>query len=161
MKKTPKRPATPKKAVSGLPDIRPGKPVEVEGLGDPFDGHYFVTPTRHTVGGGYARRSEAARVKAKAPKKSKPGKKRGLGRPRKDPGGRLFAASWLPADLLRQLDAYVAELQKAAPGASRGDVIAEALRTHRPFRLWLLKASSRALINRFGKSRLAGERHPR
>lgn len=86
-------------------------------------------------------------------------KKRGRGRPRKDPGGRLFAAAWLPADLLRQLDAYVAELQKAGPGASRGDVIAEALRTHRPFRLWLLKPSSRALINRFGKPRLSGGRH--
>lgn len=97
----------------------------------------------------------------KAPKKPAAPKKRGRGRPRKDPGGRVFAASWLPAELLRQLDAYVAELQEGAPGASRGDVIAEALRTHRPFRLWLLKASSRALINRFGKPRLAGGRHLR
>jgi hypothetical protein len=72
-------------------------------------------------------------------------KKRGRGRPRKDPGGRLFAAAWLPAELLRQLDAYVEELKTAKKGTGRGDVIAEALRTHRPFRLWLLKASSRRL----------------
>jgi hypothetical protein len=91
----------------------------------------------------------------KTPTKPAAPKKRGRGRPRKDPGGRLFAASWLPADLLRGLDAYVAELQKAAPGASRGDVVAEALRTHRPFRQWLRKTSSRAFINRFGKNRLS------
>ena len=81
----------------------------------------------------------------KKPKKPASPNKRGRGRPRKDPGGRLFAAAWLPADLLGQLDAYVEELQKASRGAGRGDVIAEALRTHRPFRLWLLKASSRRL----------------
>lgn len=53
--KTPKKRATPKKRGSGLPDIRPGTPVEVEGLCDPFGGQHFVTPTRHTVGdGGYA-----------------------------------------------------------------------------------------------------------
>jgi len=80
----------------------------------------------------------------KTPKKPAPSK-RGRGRPRKNGGGRLFAASWLPAELLRQLDAYVAELQKAAPGASRGDVLGKALRTHRPFRRWLLKISARGL----------------
>jgi hypothetical protein len=83
--------------------------------------------------------SEAAPVKM--PQKAAPSK-RSRERPRKDPGGRLFAGAWLPAELLPQLDANVAELRKDAPGASRGDIIAEALRTHRPFRLWLLKASA-------------------
>ncbi|GEM_PF-2244775 len=132
-----KKPAAPKKPVSGLPDIRPGKPVEVEGLGDPFDGHYFVTPTRHTVGGGYARRSEAARVKAKAPKKSKPGKKRGRGRPRKGNGhGRKGVFVYLPVDLLMELNAYVCALRVAAgsDAPSRGDVLSGALRAFRPFR---------------------------
>jgi hypothetical protein len=78
----------------------------------------------------------------KTPKK--PAAKR-RGRPRKNGGGRLFAAAWLPAELLRQLDAYVDELKKASPGAGRGDVISVALRTHRPFRRWLLKISSRGL----------------
>jgi hypothetical protein len=71
--------------------------------------------------------------------------KRGRGRPRKNGGGRLFAAAWLPAELLRQLDAYVAELRTAAPGAGRGDVLGKALRTYRPFRRWLLKISGRGL----------------
>jgi hypothetical protein len=79
------------------------------------------------------------------PKKPAAPKKRGRGRPPKDPGGRLFAATWLPADLLRQLDVYVEELKSARKDAGRGDVIAEALRTHRPFRVWLLKVSSRRL----------------
>lgn len=73
----------------------------------------------------------------KAPKKPAAPQKRGRGRPRKDPGGRLYAAAWIPADLLRQLDRYVADLQKDAPGASRGDVLADALKKHRPFRRWL------------------------
>jgi hypothetical protein len=71
--------------------------------------------------------------------------KRSRGRPKKNGGGRLPAASWLPAELLRQLDAYVADLQNATPGASRGDVLGKALRTYRPFRRWLLKMSSRGL----------------
>jgi hypothetical protein len=64
--------------------------------------------------------------------------KRGRGRPRKNGGGRVPAASWLPAELLRQLDRHVKGLQKASPGASRGDVIAAALRRY-------LKISSRPL----------------
>lgn len=69
----------------------------------------------------------------------------GRGRPRKNGGGRLHAAAWLPAELVRQLDSYVKALQKAAPGASRGDVLGKALRTYRPFRRWLLKISARSL----------------
>lgn len=65
--------------------------------------------------------------------------KRGRGRPKKNGHGRVQMQTWLPVDLARHLDAYLAEIQKDAPGAGRGDVIAEALRTHRPFRLWLLK----------------------
>lgn len=81
----------------------------------------------------------------KTTKKPAAPKKRGRGRPRKNGGGRLFAAAWLPAELLRQLDAYVAELRKASPGAGRGDVVSAALRGHRPFQRWLLKISSRPL----------------
>lgn len=81
----------------------------------------------------------------KAPKMPAAPKKRGRGRPKKNGHGRLPAAAWLPAELVEQLDAYVETLKKAKKGASRGDVIAEALRTFRPFRLWLLKISSRRL----------------
>jgi hypothetical protein len=56
----------------------------------------------------------------KPPRKPAP-PKRGRGRPRKDAHGRVQTQTWLPAELARQLDAYVAELQKDAPGASRGD----------------------------------------
>ena len=66
-------------------------------------------------------------------------KDRGRGRPPKSPGGRVFTAAYFPAQLVAALDAYVKHLQKATKGASRGDVLAEALRTHRPFRLWLAR----------------------
>ena len=71
-------------------------------------------------------------------KAAAPTKKRGRGRPPKGPGGRVFTAAYLPPQLVEKLDAYVKEMQKATKGASRGDVLAEALQTHRPFRLWLL-----------------------
>jgi hypothetical protein len=88
---------------------------------------------------------ENQEMKKATPKKPAAPKKRPRGRPRKNGHGRVQTQTWLPAELARQLDAYVAELQKAAPGASRGDVVAAALRTHRPFRRWLLKISSRGL----------------
>ena len=38
----------------GLPDLRAGSVVEIDGLGDRFSGRYFVTGTTHTIGdGGY------------------------------------------------------------------------------------------------------------
>jgi hypothetical protein len=102
-----------------------------------------------TLAAAVSRNIEPSREKLspvkKTPKNPAAPKKRGRGRPRKDGHGRVPAASWLPTELLRQLDAYVAELQKDAPGASRGDVLAAALKTHRPFRRWLLKISSRRL----------------
>lgn len=74
----------------------------------------------------------------KTTKKPATPKKRARGRPRKNGGGRVHASTWLPAELLRQLDRHVAGLQKAVPGASRGDVIAEALRKY-------LKSAARAI----------------
>jgi len=41
--------------VIGLPDLRPGNNVELEGLGKRFTGTYYVTKVEHTLGGsGYA-----------------------------------------------------------------------------------------------------------
>lgn len=38
----------------GLPDLRAGAVVEIEGVGERFSGRYFVTSTTHTIGdGGY------------------------------------------------------------------------------------------------------------
>jgi hypothetical protein len=141
--KTPKKPTAPKKRGSGLPDIRPGTAVEIDGLDDPFGGRLFVTPTTHTIGdGGYARRSKAAPVKMKAPKKPAAPKtppKRGRGRPMKNGHGRKEVSVGLPPDLLTELNAYVQALREETPGASRGDVLSEALRAFRPFRLWKLR----------------------
>lgn len=63
-------------------------------------------------------------------------KKRGPGRPRKDGGGRVFTAAHLPPELVEQLDRYVRELRENTPSASRGDVLAAALRQYGPFRRW-------------------------
>lgn len=38
-------------ATIGLPDLRPGRTVELEGLGPRFSGRYYVTQTTHSVGG--------------------------------------------------------------------------------------------------------------
>lgn len=41
-------------ATVGLPELRAGRKVEIEGLGPRFEGEYFVTETTHTIGnGGY------------------------------------------------------------------------------------------------------------
>jgi hypothetical protein len=57
-----------------------------------------------------------------------------MGRPRKNGHGRKGVFVYLPVDLLAELDAYVRTLRAKAPGASRGDVVAAALRSFRPFR---------------------------
>ena len=60
------------------------------------------------------------------------------GRPRKDHlHGRKEVSVFLPTDLLADVDAYVSALRKQAPGASRGDVLSDAVRAFGPFRLWL------------------------
>jgi hypothetical protein len=150
MKKTPKKPTTPKKTgpgrpkktVSGLPDIRPGKPVKIDGLGDPFGGEYSMTPTSHTIGdGGYGARFESARVKAKAPKKAATPKKP-RGRPRKNGHGRIDVYVGLSPAFLVELDAFVRALRVKVPGAGRGDVLSKALRAYRPFRLWRLQGGA-------------------
>lgn len=66
-------------------------------------------------------------------------KKRGRGRPRKDGRGRKKVSVGLPPDLLADLDRYVLELREGAPGASRGDVISNALSAFGPFRFWLTR----------------------
>lgn len=132
MKKTPKKPAAPKKQVSGLPDIRPETAIEIDGLDDPFGGRSFVAPTTHTIDGGYTTRFEAAPIR----KKPATSTKRGRGRPRKNGGGRKEVSVFLPNDLLAELDRFVRELREEAPGASRGDVLSEALRSFAPFRRW-------------------------
>lgn len=78
----------------------------------------------------------------KTPKKAK------RGRPRKDVGGRKEVSVGLPPDLLAELDRYVVQLREKAPGSSRGDVLSEALRAFRPFRLWGLtrRAKRRAVF---------------
>lgn len=46
----------------GLPDLRAGKQVQIEGLGARFSGTYFITETTHTIGGnGYTTRFNARR----------------------------------------------------------------------------------------------------
>lgn len=66
-------------------------------------------------------------------------KKRGRGRPRKNGGGRVFTAAHLPPELVEHLDAFVKHLRTKTRGASRGDVLAAALRRYPPFRRWLEK----------------------
>lgn len=65
--------------------------------------------------------------------------KRGRGRPRKNGVGRLDVNVGLSPALLAELDAYVLDLRKTAPGVGRGDVVSKALRSYRPFRLWGLR----------------------
>ena len=46
----------------GLPDLRAGKLVQIEGLGARFSGTYFITETTHTIGnGGYTTKFSARR----------------------------------------------------------------------------------------------------
>jgi phage protein D len=46
----------------GLPDLRAGQRVEIEGLGVRFSGSYFITDTTHTIGdGGYTTKFNARR----------------------------------------------------------------------------------------------------
>lgn len=46
----------------GLPDLRAGTKVQIEGLGDRYSGKYYVTSTTHTIGeGGYRTQFEARR----------------------------------------------------------------------------------------------------
>jgi hypothetical protein len=70
----------------------------------------------------------------KTPKKPAP--KRGRGRPKKNGHGRIFTAAHLPPELVEELDRYVRELREETPSASRGDVLAAALRQYGPFRRW-------------------------
>ncbi|TYB89926.1 phage late control D family protein [Oceaniovalibus sp. ACAM 378] len=47
----------------GLVDLRAGRVVAIRGTGVPFDGKYFVTGTRHTIGiNGYRTRFQARRI---------------------------------------------------------------------------------------------------
>jgi phage protein D len=49
-------------SVVGLPDLRAGSVVMIEGLGTRFSGRYFVTSTTHTIGdGGYTTQFECRR----------------------------------------------------------------------------------------------------
>jgi phage protein D len=49
-------------SVPGLPDIRSGTVLEIDGLGDRFSGRYFVVSTTHAIGdGGYTTQFECRR----------------------------------------------------------------------------------------------------
>lgn len=49
-------------SVVGLPDLRAGGIVEIDGMGQRFSGRYFVTSTTHTIGdGGYSTQFECRR----------------------------------------------------------------------------------------------------
>lgn len=49
-------------AVVGLPDLRAGRKVQIVGLGERFDGEYFVTETTHSLGeSGYSTEFKARR----------------------------------------------------------------------------------------------------
>lgn len=49
-------------SVVGLPDIRAGTVLEIDGLGDRFSGRYFVVSTTHSIGdGGYTTQFECRR----------------------------------------------------------------------------------------------------
>jgi phage protein D len=49
-------------SVPGLPDIRSGTVLEIDGLGDRFSGRYFVTSTTHSIGdSGYTTQFECRR----------------------------------------------------------------------------------------------------
>ena len=66
--------------------------------------------------------------------------KRKRGRPPKAKGEmRVKVPAFLPPGLVKNLKAYVDELRKDRPGASRGDVLVDALQKYRPFRKWLAR----------------------
>jgi phage protein D len=49
-------------SVPGLPDIRTGTVLEIDGVGDRFNGRYFVVSTTHTIGdSGYTTQFECRR----------------------------------------------------------------------------------------------------
>jgi phage protein D len=49
-------------SVPGLPDVRAGTVLEIDGVGDRFSGRYFVTGTTHTIGdSGYTTQFECRR----------------------------------------------------------------------------------------------------
>jgi phage protein D len=49
-------------SVVGVPDLRAGSVLQLEGMGDRFSGRYFVTATTHTIGeGGYTTSFECRR----------------------------------------------------------------------------------------------------
>lgn len=49
-------------SVVGLPDLRAGRKVQIVGLGERFDGEYFLTETTHSLGdGGYTTELKARR----------------------------------------------------------------------------------------------------
>ncbi len=51
----------------GLPDLRAGSVVEIDGLGERFNGRYFVTTTTHTIGdSGYTTQFECRREETQA-----------------------------------------------------------------------------------------------
>jgi phage protein D len=53
-------------SVVGLPSLRAGSVIQLEGLGDRFSGRYFVTATTHTIGdGGYTTSFECRREELK------------------------------------------------------------------------------------------------
>jgi phage protein D len=53
-------------SVVGLPDLRAGTVVEIDGLGARFRGRYFVTATTHTIGdSGYTTKFECRREQAR------------------------------------------------------------------------------------------------
>jgi phage protein D len=48
--------------VVGLPGLRAGRKVQVVGMGERFDGEYFLTETTHSLGdGGYTTELKARR----------------------------------------------------------------------------------------------------
>jgi uncharacterized protein len=55
----------------GLPDLRAGRKVHIRGLGDRFNGVYFVTQTTHTLGEGYRTQFTAKRQEALPAKPAK------------------------------------------------------------------------------------------
>lgn len=69
-------------------------------------------------------------------------KKRGRGRPKKNGHGRIDVNVGMSPALLAELDAYVRDLRKKAPGVGRGDVISKALHGFGPFRRWRLRGGA-------------------
>jgi uncharacterized protein len=53
-------------SIVGLPDLRAGTVLELDGVGTRFSGRYFVTGTTHTLGdGGYTTQFECRREELK------------------------------------------------------------------------------------------------